>query len=274
MAKPKATKKGHDHNHHNHHQNMTTTTTTIAQLQRQVKQEEEMKEEVKQEEEMEVEVKQEEKEEEEVKQEEKEEEKQKEEREEEEAVERTRARLAEEREWVRLLRATMERLERVRRAEGAKQLARSLEHVRVTEAQKALRRVEQERQQAAPPSSRTRFQTRMQALVAEEPARVAAMERSAAVRAWSLVFGLTESELTQPTVDLDSAEALMNEDSYAFEPGCFWSVGRKARRVAECLDALRRDADARLTPPLPRRDCLPLGLSHAPKLRDYLARWP
>jgi hypothetical protein len=34
MAKPKATKKGHDHNHHNHHQNMTTTTTTIAQLQR------------------------------------------------------------------------------------------------------------------------------------------------------------------------------------------------------------------------------------------------
>ena len=42
MAKPKATKKGHDHNHHNHHHhhhqnnNMTTTTTTttIAQLQR------------------------------------------------------------------------------------------------------------------------------------------------------------------------------------------------------------------------------------------------
>ncbi len=110
---------------------------------------------------------------------------------------------------------------------------------------------------------------------AEERARRAAMQRSAAVLAWNAFFGLTESELLpSAAVDLDSAEALMDEDGYAFEPGCFRSVGRKAGRVAECIEALRRDANARLTPPLPRRDCLQLGLQLAQQLRDYLARWP
>ena len=177
-------------------------------------------------------------------------------------------RLGEERAWVVLLRATMERLERELMAEGARELERSLQ---VTET-----RLQQKQQMeaAAEPAPRTRGQARALVATAEERVRVAAMTRRAMVRAWSLAFGLTEARvMPSAAIDIVSVEALADEDNYAFEPMCFTSVNRKARRVIECLDALRR-RDNNAGAPLPQRDCLPLGLQIAPKLRDYLLGWP
>jgi hypothetical protein len=141
---------------------------------------------------------------------------------------------------------------------------------------------------AAPPApssvaSRTRGQAQALVEAAEERARRAAMQRRAMIRAWGALFDLEESQLTTiittaaevVVVDLDSAKALMDEDCYAFEPMCFRSVGRKPRRVIECLDALRHhDHDDVGAPLLPQRYCLPLGVQLAPKLREYLLSWP
>ena len=176
-------------------------------------------------------------------------------------------RLGEERAWVGLLRATMERLERERMADAGRELERSLQVVETRLQQK------QQLEAAAEPAPRTRGQARALVATAEERVRVAVMTRRAMVRAWSLAFGLTEARvMPSAAIDIVSVEALADEDNYAFEPMCFTSVNRKARRVIECLDALRRDNNARA--PLPQRDCLPLGLQIAPKLRDYLLGWP
>ena len=177
-------------------------------------------------------------------------------------------RLGEERAWVGLLRATMERLERERMADAGRELERSLQVVETRLQQK------QQLEAAAEPAPRTRGQARALVATAEERVRVAVMTRHAMVRAWSDAFGLTEARvMPSAAIDIVSFEALADEDNYAFEPMCFTSVNRKARRVIECLDALRR-RDNNAGAPLPQRDCLPLGLQIAPKLRDYLLGWP
>ncbi len=180
----------------------------------------------------------------------------------------------EEEEWVRLLRATMERLERARLVDIGQQVALAL----AADAAAA---------SAAPPPSSVASHTRGQTKVR---VRRAAMQRRATIRAFAALFDLGESQLTtiittaaaeEVVVDLDSAKALMDKDGYAFVPMCFRSVGRKPQRVIECLDALRHhhdhdhDHDAGAPPlVLPQRDCLPNGLQLAPKLREYLLSWP
>jgi hypothetical protein len=186
----------------------------------------------------------------------------------------------EEQEWVLLLRATMERLERARLVDIGQQVALALRNLETTLAADAAA-------SAAPPApssvaSRTRGQAQALVEAAEERARRAAMQRRATIRAWGALFDLEESQLTTiittaaaaVVVDLDSAKALMDEDGYAFEPMCFRSVGRKPRRVIECLDALRQHHDVGAPLLLLQRDCLPLGVQLAPKLREYLLSWP
>ena len=151
--------------------------------------------------------------------------KEKEEKEEQQQCINISCRLGEERAWVVLLRATMERLERERMADAGRELERSLQVVETRLQQK------QQLEAAAEPAPRTRGQARALVATAEERVRVAVMTRRAMVRAWSLAFGLTEARvMPSAAIDIVSVEALADEDNYAFEPMCFTSVNRRGVR--------------------------------------------